>query len=154
DAPLTASRYRAWLDQNAVRWVALPDAPLDYSAKAEARLIAHGLPYLHEVWRSQHWRLYAVRDAAPLADPPATVVAAGTDSLLLTSRVAATVRLRVRWTPYWAVVGGDACVEPDGDWTRLRVRSAGFVELAIRFSPSRIAARSARCGDANVGIGG
>jgi hypothetical protein len=149
-APLMAARYRAWLHANAVRWVAVPDVRLDYSAKAEARLIARGLPYLRLVWRGAHWRLYAVRGAAPLADPPATVLQAGSDALTLAVPRPATVGLRVRWTPYWAVAAGEACVEPDGDWTRLRVRRAGTVRLATRFALGRVASHSARCADSNV----
>ena len=45
--------------ENHVVYVALPDARLDYAGQAEGALIAHGLPYLREVWRSRHWRLYA-----------------------------------------------------------------------------------------------
>jgi hypothetical protein len=57
---LTASAYRAWLSENRVFYVALPDARLDYAGQAEGALVAHGLPYLHEVWRSAHWRLFRV----------------------------------------------------------------------------------------------
>jgi hypothetical protein len=57
---LTASVYRAWLYENHVLYVALPDARLDYAGKAEGALLARGLPYLREVWRSQHWRLFEV----------------------------------------------------------------------------------------------
>lgn len=57
---LTASAYRAWLAENRVRYVALPDARLDYAGKAEGALVAHGLPYLREIWRSRHWRLFRV----------------------------------------------------------------------------------------------
>ena len=57
---LTASAYRAWLAENRVAYVALPDARLDYAARAEGALVARGLPYLREVWRSRHWRLYRV----------------------------------------------------------------------------------------------
>jgi hypothetical protein len=57
---LTASAYRAWLQENRVSYVALSDALPDYAARTEVALIAHGLPYLHEVWRSRHWRLFAV----------------------------------------------------------------------------------------------
>jgi hypothetical protein len=57
---LTASAYRAWLDENRVAYVAVPDARLDYAGKAEGALVARGLPYLREAWRSQHWRLYRV----------------------------------------------------------------------------------------------
>ncbi len=38
-APLTPARYRAWLSEDAISYVALPDAPLDYSGKGEARLL-------------------------------------------------------------------------------------------------------------------
>jgi hypothetical protein len=146
DAPLTPARYRAWLDRMAVRWIAVPDVPLDYSANDEARLIASCLPYLRQVWRGAHWRLSAVADPAPLADPPALVLASGTDGLTVTAPRAGTVRLRIRWTPYWAVTRGDACVEADGDWTRLRVRAPGTVRIAIRFAPLRIGSDAARCG--------
>ncbi len=57
---LTAAAYRAWLTENGVAYVALPDVRLDEAGRAEGALIARGLPYLHEVWRSPHWRLYRV----------------------------------------------------------------------------------------------
>ncbi|HEV7772245.1 MAG TPA: hypothetical protein VGO48_03015 [Conexibacter sp.] len=145
--PLTPVRYRAWLDRMAVRWVAVPDLRLDYSAQDEARLIAHGLPYLRLVWHGVHWQLYEVTDPKPLADTPARVLQTDTDSLALAVPRPATIKLRVRWTPYWAVTQGDACVEPDGDWTQLRVRRAGTIRLATRFSLDRIGSRAARCGD-------
>ncbi|HYM46694.1 MAG TPA: hypothetical protein VES65_11125 [Solirubrobacteraceae bacterium] len=61
---LRPSAYQAWLRANRVAYVALPDVRLDEAGREEGALIAHGLPYLHEVWRSSHWRLYAL--AAPL----------------------------------------------------------------------------------------
>jgi hypothetical protein len=148
--PLTAARYRAWLDRMAIRWVAVPDVRLDYSAQDEARLIAHGLPYLRLAWRNDNWRLYAVTDPTPLAAPPARVLQTDTDSLTLAVPHPATIELRVRWTPWWAVTQGDACVEPDGDWTQLRVRQAGPVRLETRFSLGRIGSRAARCEDRTV----
>jgi hypothetical protein len=57
---LSPSAYRAWLHENRVLYVALPDARLDYAGQAEGALVARGLPYLREVWRSTHWRLYRV----------------------------------------------------------------------------------------------
>jgi hypothetical protein len=56
---LTASAYAAWLRANRVAYVALPDVRLDDAGHAEGALVARGLPYLHELWRSDHWRLYA-----------------------------------------------------------------------------------------------
>jgi hypothetical protein len=60
---LTAAGYGAWLRENHVAYVALPDTKLDYAGKAEGALVAHGLPYLREVWRARHWRLYEVVDS-------------------------------------------------------------------------------------------
>ena len=57
---LTAAAYRAWLIENHVAYVALPDAPLDSAGRAEGALVARGLPYLRETWRTKHWRLYRV----------------------------------------------------------------------------------------------
>lgn len=54
------SSYLAWLHENRVVYVALPDVRLDYAGREEGALIARGLPYLREVWRSQHWRLYVL----------------------------------------------------------------------------------------------
>ncbi len=70
---LTPAAYRSWLDQNAVSYVALPDVRLDSSGEKEGRMIARGLPYLVELWHSTHWRLFAVRSATPLAQPPAVL---------------------------------------------------------------------------------
>jgi hypothetical protein len=55
---LTASAYRAWLVENRVAYVALPDVPLDQAGLLEGKLVAGGLPYLRELWHSEHWRLY------------------------------------------------------------------------------------------------
>jgi hypothetical protein len=57
---LTAAAYRAWLNENGVAYVALPDVRLDEAGQAEGALISHGLPYLREVWRSPQWRLYVL----------------------------------------------------------------------------------------------
>ncbi len=57
---LSVSAYRAWLIENRVAYVALPDAPLDAAGLAERALIVRGLPYLREIWRAKHWRLYRV----------------------------------------------------------------------------------------------
>ncbi len=61
---LTAAAYEAWLRENGVLYVALPDVRLDEAGRAEGALIAHGLPHLREVWRSPHWRLYLVNGSA------------------------------------------------------------------------------------------
>jgi hypothetical protein len=145
DGHLTAASYERWLHQNAVRFVAVADTQLDYSAKAEAALISHGLPYLRLVMRSRHWRVYAVAHATPIVDGPATLRKLGPDSLQLTARAPGTVVIHVRFTPYWKLTQGSGCVGPDGAYTRLRLRRAGTVKLATEFSFGRIGATSPRC---------
>ena len=146
--PLTAARYRAWLSANAISYVALPlHARLDYSARAEARLFAGGHPpYLREVWRSPDWRLFAVLDATPLAQAPAMLTSASSDSLTLYAPRAGSYMVRVRFTPYWALASGSGCVaRAPGEWTDVRARRAGRVHVVIRFSLARVFSDAPRC---------
>ena len=139
-------RYRGWLDENAVRYVAVPDARLDLSAQQEGELVTSGaLPWLHEVWRSAHWRVFAVAGARPLADG-ATATRLGDDSVDLVAPRPGDVRLRVRYTPYWALERGSGCVrQTAGGWTAIRVRRAGTLRLVTRFALGRIVERGPRC---------
>ncbi len=145
---LTAARYRAWLSQNAISYVALADAPLDYSARAEARLVSTVRPpYLREVWHSAHWRLFAVLGARALAQAPAVVTAASSDSLTLYTPRPGSFVVRVRYTPYWALASGGGCVSrAPGDWTEVRARRAGELRVVIAFSLARVFDHGERCG--------
>jgi hypothetical protein len=143
--PLTPASYERWLHRMAVGFVAAPDARLDYSAKRETELIDSGLPYLRLVLRTPHWRVYAVAGAKPIVEGPATLTALGPSSLTINADRPATVLVRVRFTPYWAIQTGSGCVEPAGDFTAVRVRRPGRVKLVTSFDLSRIRAHSARC---------
>ena len=67
DSELNPFAYRRWIEDNAVRYVALSDAPLDFSAVEEDELVRNGrLPWLTEVFRSAHWRVFEV-DGPPTA---------------------------------------------------------------------------------------
>jgi hypothetical protein len=146
DGPLTAAGYRAWLDRLAVRIVALPDAPLDYSAVPEAALIRRGLPYLKLVARTGHWQIYEVAHAAPLATGAAGATAVGPNWIDLYAVRPGAAAVQVRFTPYWAIAEGGGCVAETGDgWTRLTLRRRGPVRLAISFAPGRVGASSPRC---------
>jgi hypothetical protein len=142
---LTAATYERWLHDNAVRFVATPDAPLDYSGQAEEALIDRGLPYLHLVMRSAHWRMYAVEHATPIADGVAKLTHLGPDWLTLRARRPGAVLVHVHFTPYWELARGSGCVAPEGHWTRLTLRRAGPVKLVTDFSLARIRATSPRC---------
>ncbi|RIV37936.1 hypothetical protein [Micromonospora radicis] len=126
--PLTAASYRAWLDANAVQYVALPDAPLSWVGRAEAELVDGGLPYLTEVWSDRHWRLYAVREPTPLVGAPGELLHADGASITFRADAAGTVPVRVRHSR-WLTVSGAATVGADGDWTAITVPRAGTYTL-------------------------
>jgi hypothetical protein len=141
---LTPASYRAWLDELAVGWVAVPSGALDYASAAEARLIRAGQPYLQPVWRTAQWQLYAVRGAQPLATG-ATVTAVTADHVTLRTDGPATVRLAWRWSPYLAVGAPDAaadrdpagCTRQDGAFTEVVVPAAGEYTVGAELDPRR-----------------
>jgi len=142
---LTAGTYDRWLHDNAVRYVAISSADPDYSARAEVRLIDSGLPYLHQVFRSNHWRVYQVAGATPIVQAPAVLERLTAGSLTIRVPRPGTFELRMRFTPYWRLSEGAGCVAPDGSWTKLTVGRAEQVRLSTSFSLSRIGATSPRC---------
>ena len=129
DGPLSGPRLRRWLDEHAVRYVALPGVELDPAGREEGALVRAGrVPGLREVWRGGDWRLFRVAGDEPLVGAPARVTQLGVDELTLRTPRPATVDLRVRFTPYLALVRGRGCVsEAPGGWTRVRLDDAGDV---------------------------
>ena len=139
--------YASWLVENAVRYVALPSAKPDKSSYGERALIEKGLPYLRLRWKSDDWRVFEVLLPTPIviAQGDANIVLEqmGSDELLLDVKKPGEAILRVRWTPYW--YAQNACVEPDGQWTRVIADEVGFLRLSTRFSPERLFSRGRRC---------
>ena len=135
---LTAAGYDGWLHAQAVGYVALPDTPLDPSSAQEGRLIRRGLPYLREVFRSRHWRIYAVLAPTPLASGPGLLTSLGNDSFALRATHPGRFLVRVHFTRYWTVTSGAGCVgRAPGDWTSVDARAPGTVVVAARFSLAR-----------------
>ncbi|MEU3454162.1 hypothetical protein ABZ671_11230 [Micromonospora sp. NPDC006766] len=126
--PLTAASYHAWLADNAVQYVAVPDAKLSWVSRPEAELIAAGLPYLTEVWSNPHWRLYAVTDPTPLVGAPGELVRQDAASVTFRVPGPATVPVRVRHDR-WLTVSGGAALTADGEWTAVTVPRAGTYQL-------------------------
>ncbi|HEX3609465.1 MAG TPA: hypothetical protein VHU14_07350 [Solirubrobacterales bacterium] len=135
---LSAAAYGNWLRQNAVSYVALPDAPLDYSSAEERRLILGGPSYLDLRWSSPHWRIYAVRDPKPLVDPMGTAAAkvlwVGRQSFGLDVSRPGEFLVRVNFTPYWSIERGAGCLLRRGDWTVARAAHPGILRVAADFS--------------------
>lgn len=144
---LTASAYRRWLDANAIAYIALPDAKLDSAGQAERRLIDGGLPYLRQVWHSSRWRLFAVRDATPLAQAPAQTLQIGADSFTLDVPRPGNYEVRLHWTPYWALASPAAgCVSAaPGGFTEVQARTPGRIRVEIQFALDRVFSHGPRC---------
>ncbi len=135
---LTAASYLRWLREQAVSYVALPDTKLDPSSAREGELIRAGLPYLHEVFASRHWKVYAVASPTPIAAGPGTLTSLGHDSFALDARAPGSFLVRVHYTRYWTLADGHGCVGPaTGGWTRVSARAPGRVVVRARFSLDR-----------------
>jgi len=144
--PLSPARYRAWLDREGVRYVALPDVALDPTGRGEARLIRQGVPFLREVFRDRHWRIYDVLGTPGLATGVGTVVRIATQSFTLRVARPGRTLVRVRFTPYWRVTGGRACVMAGpGGWTVVDALSTGAIRIDASFDPRRLLEHDARC---------
>jgi len=141
DEPLTAARYGVWLRANAITYVALPDAPLDYSSQEERRLILAGPSYLDLRFRSEHWRIYAVRDPKPLVTPLGGAAAEtrwiGRQGFALDVERPGEFLVRVNFTPYWSISRGAGCILRRGDWTVARAAHPGVFRVAADFSVGR-----------------
>jgi hypothetical protein len=134
DPKLTASAYHRWLHDNGVRWVALPDVSLDGSEAGEqALLTGPELSFLKPVWHDEHWQLWEVRDPAPLTRGPVTLLSLDVSKVNLRAAQAGDATVFVRWTRFWKVTVGVACVGPTPDgWIHLQSFGPGPVTISAQ----------------------
>ena len=128
----------SWLRSLGVRYVVLTDAPPDYSARAEAKLLQSGRSGLTRVLKTRHLSVYAVPSPRPLITGPgrASVVALTETQVTVQAAEAGTYRLAIRYSPYWMASTG--CLDPGRDsMIRLRIPAPGLVELSIHVSARR-----------------
>jgi hypothetical protein len=135
DGSLNAETYRAWLDQLAVKWVALPNVPLDYASAKEGELVRSGLPYLNEVWSNENWHLYEVENPSPLVSGPAVVQQMDVESITFHATEAGSGDIKVAWARSLRLLGIDGTVfdgeiERAGDHLRYSVPAAGTYRLS------------------------
>jgi hypothetical protein len=138
EGALTDTSYERWLRNNAIRYVALPNAPLDYSSLAERKLIRSEPPYLRERFHDNRWRIYEVVDPKPLVAPlgrgRASAVSVGPEGFSLRVTRPGEFRVRVNFTPYWSIGDGAGCLLRDGTWTIARVAHPGLFSVDADFS--------------------
>jgi hypothetical protein len=138
EGELTHDRYRRWLSEHGVRFVAVArGAEPDYSARAELRLVAERPPYLRAVHRSPDWEVYEVTVPHAMVVPPDALelTRLGPGSVTLRAKRPGSAVVRVRWTRFWKARGG--CVERAGEWTRVTAERSGTVRLTVALTGDR-----------------
>ncbi len=134
-SPMTTAQYLGWLDDNAVKYVALPDVPLDSGGSAEATILAHPPSWLRLVYTDRHWHVWQVDDPTPIAQGVGSLTELGPDHFTMTSPQSGGTLVRVRWSPYWNVDQGNACVgKSAGGWTIVEALTPGSVRVSAHLS--------------------
>ena len=145
DHTLTPATYDAWLHKLAVRFVAVSDADLDYSAHEETALIDRGLPYLKLVFESRDWHVYAVQDPAPIAQGRSLPALVGAEFADACSQAP---RHRPPPGPVHALLGAGQGIGLRGRRQRLHdtsVAPGGACDTCYKVLAARIRATSPRC---------
>jgi hypothetical protein len=134
---LDADSYRAWLLDNGVRYVALPDVKLDYAAVQEGRLVEAGVPGLVPVWHDRDWRVFEVAGSTGIVEGPARLVRMDGGSIMVDTTSPGVVLVRVRYNSRWTVAQGAGCIygAPSG-WTTLVANQAGAFHLDLERIPA------------------
>jgi hypothetical protein len=132
--PLTATAYEQWLHDNAVRYVALPTAPLDQGGQAEKALLRHAPSWLKPVYSDPQWHIWQVVGATPIASGVAPMTALTASSFTLMSQGPGVTFVRLRYSPYWHVdTAAAACVaRAGGGWTTVLAFGSGPIKVSVR----------------------
>jgi hypothetical protein len=135
DGSLTADRYRDWLRDSGVSYVALAGAEPSWVGRAEAALIRNGLPYLNPVWRGGDWVLYQVAGDPSVVDG-GRLVSSTADGLTVDVSAPGDVLVRVRYSRWLTVHGqAGASLAPSGDWTLLHAEHPGRYAISGTVRP-------------------
>ena len=145
--------YLSWLRSLGVRYVVLTEAPVDYSARGEARLLTSGRSKLRPVFWSPQARIFEVPRAHRIVTGPgpAGVLAFTETRIDLQLALPGHYRLAVRFSPYWQPSSGCVLRRKDG-MVELAVPRGGLVRLHFDVQPGRAlrevaGRRSASCAD-------
>jgi hypothetical protein len=143
---LDPQRYLEWLDEHGVTLVAIADTDLDEGGVLEQRLLDEPPDYLQLVWQDEVWRVFEVRPAPTLVDGGAAMVELGIDHFTLGVGEAGDLHVKVRFSPWFRVTSGDACVFDDGDgWTVVRARGPGTVRVSADLTLGGLVHRGGDC---------
>jgi hypothetical protein len=131
----TIQSYRSFLTDNAIQYVAVPDAELTGFGDEEIDLIATDLPYLIPVWHNAHWTMYEVSPFYPLVDSPARVLSQSPNAIVVAATAHQRLRIRLRWYPWLGLESSDkgGCIAKDGLYVTLTTVSGGNYTFNSKF---------------------
>jgi hypothetical protein len=144
DDELGPKAYLHWLRGLGVRYVVLPHARLDYSARGEGALVRSGRAGLRPVFRTKELTIYAVpRPTRIVTGPGSPFLAWLTESRMgVVVRRGGDYRIAVRWSPYWHASHG--CLrQGDDGMLRLTTRQARTVRIVFGVDAKRAIAELA-----------
>lgn len=135
---LGARSYLGWLRRLGIRYVVLTEAPLDYSARAEAELVRSGHAGLKRVLRTPQLSIFEVPSPRPIVTGPgpAHVRALTRSRLVVRLGRRGTYRVALRHSPYWRSSRGCLSRGVDG-MLRLTVMRPGPVQLRFDVDAGR-----------------
>ena len=84
------------------------------------------------------------RRKLPRGAADVSLARSGADYVSMLVRRPGEATVRVAWSPYWRAAG--ACVQRDGDWTRVLARRPGQLRLTMDLAPDRVVSHGRRCG--------
>ncbi|HEY0387273.1 MAG TPA: hypothetical protein VGC71_02415 [Gaiellales bacterium] len=152
---MTAAGFQTWLRSVGVRYVLLPDAPLDYSSVREASLLRSGRSGLVIAGRTRHWTFYELPDPTPIVTAPAgrsaRLTYLGQERIVIEVSGPGRYVARIRYSPYRHALPASACLSRTRNgMTLITAHMPGFVQMDIDTDPAAVAAnaangQSARC---------
>ncbi|HEY3764088.1 MAG TPA: hypothetical protein VGL44_02930 [Gaiellales bacterium] len=151
---LSAAQYQDWLRSVGVRYVMLPNAPLDYSAITEAHLLRSGRSGLRLVSRLPNFTVYELPHPTPILTAAPFVsgarVLSMTDSrIALWLPAAGAYDLRLRYSPYWSTDSHGVCLSSTASgMTHIASTSPG--PLTLDFEPTLDTVAAAAANDSPV----
>ena len=134
----SAAGYATWLRRMGVKYVFLPEAPLDWSGPREAAVLRSS-PEFRQVWKDADWTVYRLSEPAPLAvsldggrDP--TILALLHQALYLQVPQAGDYLIKATYSPYWDVTAGEGTLRPTagGRFLVLHASAPGFYGIQVR----------------------
>ncbi len=145
---MSPAAFRTWLRSVGVRYVLLPDAPLDYSSAREAALLRSGRSGLTVAGRTRHWTFYELPQPTPIETAPAgrsaRLTYLGQERIVVHVSGPGRYLARIRYSPYRHALPTGVCLSAAANgMTVITAHMPGFVQMDIDTDPTSMAAAAA-----------